>query len=241
MTRQQQLRSLTFFPRADPQTYPQLWFYLALLVGYGGFVFWLGLRWIVLMSGALVIAVAVVYEWCSAARSPALPETHHDNLLDPAAFEHHLSEQIASLRLNQAIENQTDAADPLANSQQQQQLINLFTADIKLIQRLAADIAQQEPTLTPDLIDTLHSVVALGSQFAVALRTADRVKTPEYEAIAQQQLSTSQARLKQTHDQLRSLHDQLLIEGLPAFSETATLSTRLQMLTVQNQNGLTQN
>jgi len=217
---------------------PSRYLNIALIAGYGLFVFCLGLRWVVLLSGGLIVASAIVYECLSASHPCALPDSTNYNLLDPDMFYQYVDSQMPPfVKINShsrylAVKINSDSRY-LDRWQQ-------VATEMKSIQALAAGIAKHEPTLTPDLIDALYTVVDLGSQFALALQTAHRVKMAEYQAIAQQQLDASQTRIKQTHHQMRSLHDQILIEGLSQFSTASTLSTRLQTLIINNKSGLLQ-
>ena len=189
-----------------------------------------------LFSGGAVIASAIAYERLSAARTHAnaYPDSQANSLSNPEAADCHLLDKEVFYRY---VASQMPPSVSVPKSSPYCSQWEQVTADIKAIQALAADVAQHEPSLSPDLIDALYTVVDLGSQFALALSTLSRVQLPKYQKIAQQQLETSRTRLSQTHHQLRSLHDQLLIEGLSQ-SSGATLSNRLQTLITDNKSGL---
>lgn len=204
------------------------YFIIALIAGYGVFIYCLGLRRVVLISGGVVLAAAAAYErYQRPAPSRPMPpiESANYHLLDQAVFYRYVASRMPpSVKVSR-------------NSSHQSQWQQVST-EVKTIQTLAANIAQQEPTLIPDLIDTLYTVVDLGAQFALALQAVHQVQMPAYKAIAQQRLKLSQTRLQQTHRQMRSLHDQLLIEGLSQFGEASAISTRLQALITDNKSGL---
>ncbi|MEM9220615.1 MAG: hypothetical protein AAGD25_40630, partial [Cyanobacteria bacterium P01_F01_bin.150] len=110
-------------------------------------------------------------------------------------------------------------------------------AQIQTIHQMCQRIARQESLFLADVIETLHTVLALAKQLAHACEVTNRVQTPQYQARAQQQLTNSQTRLKQTCDQLQKLHDQLAVVGLEqAQSSAPDIADRLQFIVAANEN-----
>ncbi len=81
-------------------------------------------------------------------------------------------------------------------------------------QRAAAQIAQQDPQLVPDLLETLYTVVELARQVALGVTTLPQVQTEPYRSQAQAHLQASCDRLEATHNHLHHLQDQLLLAQL---------------------------
>jgi ElaB/YqjD/DUF883 family membrane-anchored ribosome-binding protein len=195
---------------------------VGLLVGYVGFVLWLGVRLIVLVSGAVIVGVTIASWYTQLQSQKTTPSATSANLLQADVFLSHID----------ALDHQIPAAArPQWRSVQQQ---------AQVIQQIAAQIAQQESTSIPDLLETLHTVLDLVEQLVQALQVTQQVQTPRYRELAQQQLRSSQNRLQQTHDQLQELRDQIAYETLERRSSTApsAVSTRLQTLIIENERGI---
>lgn len=202
---------------------PQTKFLLiGLLLGYVGFVLWLGMRLIVLVSGAVIIISAIVSWYMQLQSQRTTHSTTSANLLQMDVFLRHIS------FLNNRI---PEASQPLWQSVQQQ---------AEAIQQMATQIAQQEPTFIPDLLETLHTVLDLVNQLVQALQVIQQVQTPRYRELAQQQLQSSQTRLQQTHAQLQELCDQIALENLKqrSFTTPSVISTWLQVLITENEKGI---
>lgn len=192
---------------------------LGLLGGYGLFLSWLGLRWIILLSGAVIVA-AVVGLWQLSSKQLSKMETAvpGDNLLDPNVFLAHIHALDAQI-------------EPINQDRWQRDRYQIIA-----IQQLVQRLAQQETTFIPDLLETLHTVLKLAKQLVDALQVSQQVRTPHYRKLATQQLNVSQSRLHQTQAQLESLHDQLMVVELKRAS-AATLggmAERLQILIAEN-------
>lgn len=200
---------------------PHTYFLLAVLTtGYIAYVLWLGLRWIVFLSGAVIVAGAIAF-WIRQFPRPK-PLSTIANLLQPEIFLSHL---------NTLKSPTSEATEPHWRSAHQQ---------AEAIQHIAKQIAQREPTLIPDLLETLHTVLDLADQFGQALQVSQQVQTPHYQQLAQQRLQHSEVRLQQTHDQLQALHDQIALEHLERQSLTLTsgISERLRILIAENGKGI---
>jgi len=183
---------------------------------------WQGLRLIVLVTGGAITGLAIA-AWCGISSSPdpaaAAPSTH---LLAPEVWQ----QQQTSL----------DPLLPTVAQPQWQAAVQQATA----IHPLVAQMAQQEPSFIPDLLETLYTVLDLVEQLSQALQTTQQVQTPHYQSLAQQQLQRSQTRLQQTFEQLQELHDQLILTHLTQRSRAtvAGLSTRLQLILAANTQSL---
>jgi hypothetical protein len=90
-------------------------------------------------------------------------------------------------------------------------------------------IAQRDPTLIPDLLEALHTVVALVEQVATALQAKTQIQSVTYRPLAQQQLQASCDRLQATHNQLQHLQDQLLLSSSPNPTPDLPLNLRLMI------------
>lgn len=201
----------------SPHTYLLL---AVLTIGFIAYVLWLGLRWIVFLSGAVIVAGAIAF-WFRQFPRPKNPSTIA-NLLQPEVFLSHLN------TLKSSASGATDSQWRSAHQQ------------AEAIQHVAKQIAQREPTLIPDLLETLHTVLDLVDQFGQAFQVSQQVQTPHYQQLAQQRLQHSEVRLQQTRDQLQALHDQIALEHLERHSLTLTsgISERLQILITENEKGI---
>ncbi|MEL6554398.1 MAG: hypothetical protein AAFQ63_13160 [Cyanobacteria bacterium J06621_11] len=195
----------------------------AMLGTYSLYLYWLGLRPIVMLSGLVIVTIALFSLVTDSKPSP----TTNNNLLDPVVF----YAQLQTLFHRPT----TLTLDKTARSHWQKTY-----ATSKSIHSTTVVIAQQESLFIPDLLDTLHTVLELISQYVQAFHATQSMKTLVYQKVAQQQLLTSSHRLAQTQQQLQELHDQLLAEGIVTRSPhvTSGVSTRLQTLTDNNRTGL---
>lgn len=193
-------------------------FYLGLAIGLGYvcFVAWLGLRLIVLLTGG-IIAITTIAIWFWQLRHDRSQPAPVADLLQPEVF---LQQVIA-------MDPQVPAATRSTWQVAQQQA--------ESSQQAAMQIAQYEPTLIPDVLETLHTVLALLSNLVHILQVSQQVQTPQYQAIGQQQLQRNQLQLQTTHQQLQELRDQIAIEQLEQRTvTTSALSTKLQTLIAAN-------
>ncbi len=195
-----------------------LTFYLGLAVGvgYACFVAWLGLRLIVLLTGGL-IAIATIGFWFWQLRRDRSTPAPTPDLLQPEVF---LKQLIA---MEVQVPNATRSTWQVAQQQ------------AEAIHQAATQIAQYEPTLIPDLLETLHTVLVLVTNLVQTLQVSQQVQTPQYQALGQQQLERNQLQLQTTHQQLQELRDQIAIEQLEQRTvTTSALSTKLQTLIAEN-------
>ncbi|MBW4644857.1 MAG: hypothetical protein KME23_18010 [Goleter apudmare HA4340-LM2] len=195
---------------------------IGLLIGYLGFVWWLGIRLVVLLSGGVIVVLAIA-SWLIQLKHPKTnPTASSANLLQTDVFFSHIS------HLDHQI---PDVSRPLWRSVQQQ---------AQVIQQIAIQIAQQESTFTPDLLETLHTVLDLVDQLVQALQITPKLRTPRYRELAEQQLQSSRNRLQKTQDQLQELHDQIAVETLERryLSTPSVIATKLQTLIADNEKGI---
>lgn len=102
-------------------------------------------------------------------------------------------------------------------------------------QLAAAEIAEREPTLIPDLVEALYTVEGLVATVAGSAVALEQVQTDQYRALTEQQLAQSRDRLRETHDQLLHLRDQIVLSQLTAdAAASASLPQRLQLLIEAN-------
>lgn len=200
-----------------PQTYLLL---LGLVMGYGGLLRWQGTRPIVwLLGGAIALITLAV--WVGQTRPQPQPEGAADNLLDPIVFRERLK----------VLERQLPPASPPEWTQAQTWALQ--------IQQCAEQIAQREPSLTPDLLEALHTVLDLSSQVAEALHVTQRIQTPTYRQLAQERLTLSGDRLHETWAQMQQLQDQLALSALEQqAAQTEPLPAQLRLLIADNKTTL---
>lgn len=193
--------------------------FTGLFISYAGFILWLGVRLIVLLSGAVIVVLTITFWYVQLKRQKTKSSAISANLLQPDVFLSHIT------YLNKQI---PDASQPLWQSVQEQALA---------IQQITTQIAQQESTLTPDLLETLHTIIDLIELLVQAVQVTAKVQTLHYRELAQKQLENSLNRLQQTQDQLQELHDQLAFDNLgrPTLSIPNVISIRLQTLIKENE------
>jgi hypothetical protein len=191
------------------------------LVGVVGglviFILQLGGRWIALLSGGAIALGALVY-WFWQTRSSLKAEASSANLLQLDVFVAHLDCDKARVP-PQKLEAWMTAQDPALT-----------------IWAIAAQLAQRESLLIPDLLETLHSTLDLTEQTAEALHLITQIQTPDFQNRAQQQMQNSLGRLQVTQLQLQTLADRFAWEGLEqkASQETSALAIGLRMLVAEN-------
>ncbi|MBW4613850.1 MAG: hypothetical protein KME21_11335 [Desmonostoc vinosum HA7617-LM4] len=193
-----------------------------LLIGYVGFILWLGVRLIVLFSGAVIVVLAIASWYLQLKRQKTSSWANSANLLQIDIFLSHIN----------CLDPQIPDADHTLWLTVKQQA--------QAIQQIATQIAQQESTFTLDLLETLHTVLDLVDRLVQALQVTQQMQTPHYRELAQQQLQSSLTRLQQTHDQLQELRDQFALENLERRSLTVptVISKRLQILIAENERGI---
>ncbi|WP_427158885.1 hypothetical protein ACQFX9_23415 [Aliinostoc sp. HNIBRCY26] len=206
-------------------TYATQLLIVGLLIGYLGFVFWLGVRWIVIFSGAVIVALAIAsWRWqLKRQNTIALDDTV--NLLQADVFVNHINYRESKI---------PEASQVLWRSVKQQAVT---------IHQIAVEISQEESTLTPDLLETLHSILELIDRLVQALQVNTKVQTPYYQELTKQQLQSCLTRLQDTQDKLQELHDQIALDNLgnPMLNHTSVISSRLQTLINENTRGIIEN
>ncbi len=200
--------------------YPQTRFLLiGTGLGYLAMVVLIGFRWVGWMLGA-VIAIAMLVAWFAQFQRDRFTTT--GDLLERTVMLEHLDAIAAKFPGIEGAAAWTEARQWASDSQ---------TA--------AAQIAEREPTLVPDLLETLYTVEALAASVAGGIVALEQVQTQAYRTLTRQQLTQSSDRLQTTHDQLQQLRDQILLAQLTSDSEdTSALPTRLQLLIEANKTTL---
>ena len=177
----------------QPQT-PLLLFGTAL--GYGLLIALAGNRPLVWLGGG-AIATVMVGRWFK--DSHALPRqgiNDDSNLLNSVSFQRRM------IRIQVQI---------APDNHQFWQPVKAWTSKS---QECAVRICDREPSLRPELLEALHTVVNLAQQVADGLRVQAQIQTPNYQQMAKQQLNQSCDRLKQTYLQLQQLQDQVALASL---------------------------
>lgn len=198
---------------------------IGLLIGYVSFVLWLGMRLIVIFSGAVIVVFAIASWYVQLKGQKTNSSDTSANLLEADVFYGHIK----------YLENRVpDACQSLWRSVRQQ-AVN--------IQQIAIQISQQESTLTPDLLETLHTILDLIDRLVQALQVTEKVQTSHYRELAKQQLQSSLNRLQKSQDQLQELHDQIALDNLgqPTLTTSSLISTKLQTLIAENNKGILKN
>ncbi|MBU7581895.1 MAG: hypothetical protein KAF91_03120 [Nostoc sp. TH1S01] len=187
------------------------------ILGYSCFVIFLGTSGLVIGVGG-AIAFAMIATWFWTLNQTSAKSTQ--NLLEQKIFLAKLSS------LEKKIDKTSQAT--------WRQAYNWAAAT----QKFATQIAQQEPTLIPELLEALHTVLNLTEQVISALETTNKVKSHTYRLLANQQLEVSCSRLQQTHDELQQLHDQILLSGLNHPHRNVNLPKTLQLLIAANKTAM---
>lgn len=164
------------------------YFTIGVAVGFTLFIVQLGLRSIVLFTGGAIALIALIY-WFWQTRSAAKPPSA--NLLEPAVFVARLDELKANIPGWQLEHWQVI----------QDQALTIWA--------IAAQLAQQDSLLFPELIETLYSTLELVEQSAEALCLAPQQPFSKVQPFnTQQQIQRSLEQLQMTQTQLQSLADQ---------------------------------
>ncbi|HEY9888732.1 MAG TPA: hypothetical protein V6D02_10050 [Candidatus Obscuribacterales bacterium] len=201
--------------RRHRRFFPTLGLLAGLALGSLGLVVWLGLRWVVVV-GSMAVCGGAIALW-------QRQLSHHKKLLSTAPSSANLLQKPTFLAHLNYLETQFPEMSP--------PLWQLTRQRAEAIHQLAEQIAQQETTFIPNVLEALHTVLDLVEQNAQALEAVQQVKTHRYQQLAQAQLHHSQQRLEHTHNQLQALRDQIILGTLPPSSPQGTeASTWLQTL-----------
>jgi len=200
--------------------YPQTTFLLVgAILGYLALVIFAGFQFVSLVVGA-IITVGMLGAWFLQFRGARLNTT--GNLLERTVMLEHL-DAIAAKFPGIDIQSPWSEAYRWASESQ----------------AAAAEIAERDSTLIPDLLEALYTVEGLAANIAGSTVALEQVQTEQYRILTQQQLETSCDRLQETHHQLQSLRDQVVLAQLSADAKaSATLPDRLQLLIEANKTTL---
>ncbi len=196
--------------------YPQTTFVLVgAILGYLALIVFAGWKLISLVVGA-VIVLGMLGAWFVQFRGDRLNTT--GNLLNRTVMLEHLDAIAAKFP---GLEPQSAWGEAYQWASESQ------TA--------AAEIAERDSTLIPDLLEALYTVEGLAANIAGSTVALEQVQTEQYRSLTQQQLETSCDRLQQTHHQLQSLRDQIVLAQLSADAKaSAALPDRLQRMIEAN-------
>lgn len=200
--------------------YPQTSFLLVgALLGYLALLIFAGFQLLSVVVGALIL-LGMLGAWFLQFRGDCLNTT--GNLLDRTVMLEHLDAIAAKFP---GLDLQSPWADAYQWSSESQ--------------AAAAEIAERDSMLIPDLLEALYTVEGLAANIAGSTVALEQVQTEQYRTLTQQQLESSCDRLQETHHQLQSLRDQIVLAQLSADAKaSAALPDRLQLLIEANKTTL---
>ncbi|MCU0567342.1 MAG: hypothetical protein MUF49_12175 [Oculatellaceae cyanobacterium Prado106] len=186
-----------------------------LLLGVGAglivFVLQLGLRSLVFITGGAIAIITILY-WFWQNRAVPTAQAPSANLLQAEVFQDHLT----------CFQQQVPAAEFTTWLPLQEQAMR--------VQAIATHIAQREPMIVSELLETLHSVLDLVEQISAALVLRQQIQTPQYLTLTEQRLQGSLTRIQATEVQLQILNDEI------AWKRNASVvSEKLQLLSAENE------
>lgn len=196
----------------QPQTYLLL---LGTALGYGALLWLAGPKPVAIIGGGGISAV-MVGSWAAAAGRVSEQEEPSGDLLNTEVFR----SQIAPLG-----KRVPGATQPTWKEAQAWAMAS---------QRFAVRIYEREPMLQGDLLEALHTVLALSQQVAEGLAVIPQIETPTYRQLTQQRIEASRERLRETHDQLQQLQDQVALASLDSDTPSGDLPKGLQTLIMAN-------
>ncbi len=197
-----------------PQTY---FLIVGVGLGYVSFIIWLGMRPVVfLIGGAIGIAMLASWVW----KLRQIQSLAKANLLDQDIF----LAQLTKLQRKLAGYSYSDWEQVLYWARE--------------TQVFAVRIASREPELTPELIETLYTVLALSDQVAEAVVAIEEIETEIYRNLTEQHLQKSYSRVQETYNQLQQLQDQIVLSSLETSGVKAGLPRRLRLLIADNKTAL---
>jgi hypothetical protein len=186
-------------------------------LGYLGLLLWVGIRLIPILLGALIVLLMILaWIW----QIHKMRGLIADNLLETEIFSDKLAEVTQKL-----------AGRSPANWQE---TFNWA----KESQVFAHRIARKESVLTPELLETLYTVIALLDQVIEAHLALEQVETDTYKQLTENHLKASRKQLKNTYSQLQHLQDQVLLSALESTEVKAGLPGHLRSLISENKTTL---
>lgn len=192
----------------QPQTYLLL---LGTAFGYGLLIALAGNRAVAWVGGGAV-ATVMAGSWVTGYRASPVGAHDHSDLLNVATFQRRIDAIQSEVARNQTWQPVKDWA--------------------LQSQAFAVCICDREPTLRPELLEALYTVVELAQQVADGLRVQAQIQTPKYQQMAKKQLQQSCDRMQQTHQQLQQLQDQVALASLS--QGDVSLPRRLETLIAAN-------
>jgi len=199
--------------RSLPQTYGTIGLAVG---GWVGLLLWLGLRPVVWLGGSIATVVMLGW-WLGEVRRLPAPKVSED-LLDAAALERHLA-AIESLA------GQSTAA---------RQLWGAIVQDTQALRSAAADIAQRDAALLPDLYEAIVTGLGLAERAARATAAIETVQTVAYREQAQLQQKEAIARLNATRTAMTELRDSMVLGAIETSGERSALPARLNLIVEDN-------
>jgi hypothetical protein len=177
-------------------------------LGYLLFVMWLGMRSLVLIvGGAIALTMIFVWLWYIKDIEVKVSSTELESL-ETSDLSSDLLNREVFLKLLPTLE--------FENSKESRSTWQVVSHWAESSQTYCMKIAEQEPTLIPDLLDALHTVLALSQEIAETLQAMEQLQTSNYRRLAEESIRASCDRLKSSYEKLQNLHDQAILLKIPA-------------------------
>ena len=182
-------------------------------LGYLSLIIWVGIRPPSLIIGG-VIAGGMMVAWFWKLKHFYV--FSGANLLDSSIFLHELN----------------DITKKLAERTNRDWEQTLIWAEE--IQTFAQRIASRESILIPELLETLHTVLALCEQVVASLLALEQMQTETYQNLTRQHLQVSCQRVQETHHLLQQLQDRVLLSSLDTSKLQSSLPRSLRVIIAEN-------
>ncbi|TAD79596.1 MAG: hypothetical protein EA001_03860 [Oscillatoriales cyanobacterium] len=203
--------------RSLPQTYGAI---SVALGGWAGLLLWRGLRPVVWLGGAIATGIMLGW-WVLEVRRLPLPQVSED-LLDTAG----LDQQLVAL-------------EPLAGqSATAQRLWATVVQEMRSLRMAAADIAQRDSSLVPDLYEAIVTGLGLAEQAMKATAAIETVQTAAYRDRARSQQQEAIGRLNAACTAMTELRDSLVLGEIATQDGRSSLPARLSLIVEENRAAL---
>jgi hypothetical protein len=203
--------------RSLPQTYGAIGLALGSWVGL---LLWRGLRPVVWLGGSIA-AIVMLGWWVLEVRRLPLPKASED-LLDATG----LDQQLVAL---ESLAGQSATA---------KRLWTAVVQDMQSLRVAAADIAQRDSSLVPDLYEAIVTGLGLAEQALKATAAIDTVQTAAYRDRARTQQQEAIARLKAACTAMTELRDSLVLGAIETQDGRSSLPARLSLIVEDNRAAL---
>lgn len=205
--------------RSLPQTYGSI----SLALGsWVGLLLWQGLRPVVWLGGSIATLIMLGW-WVLEVRRLPMPQASED-LLDATGLDPHL----AALA---ALAGQSATA---------QRLWATVVQEMQALRVAAADIAQRDSSLVPDLYEAIVTGLGLAEQAMKATAAIETVQTAAYRDRAHRQQQEAIARLNAAGTAMTELRDSLVLGAIETQDGRSSLPARLSLIVEDNRAALQQ-